>query len=334
MALEQVIRDPQVDLAIPILVPQALINPVAVAEEVLRVSRGVDKPVVACFMGDQAVSEARKVLHAGGVPMYVYPENTGRVLGAMRRYGEWRRKPPFASLEGGSQSDDRPTGHLPTLPNSGAMGEAQTRPLLEEYNIPVVQGAWVRSAKEAGAAAEAIGGSVVLKIVSPDLIHKSDAGGIRLGLHGKSETAEAYVQMMEEISEKAPAARLEGAMVEAMAPHGQEVIIGMRRDPSFGPMIMFGLGGIYVELFADVAFRIAPISEEEARDMILETRAGKLLFGFRGTPQADIGAVVKVIRLLGQLALDLPQISEIEINPLIVYPQGQGVLALDCRAIL
>jgi acetyltransferase len=187
---------------------------------------------------------------------------------------------------------------------------------------------------EAAQAAEKIGGPVVLKVVSPDLLHKSDAGGIRLGLSGGEVVAQAYLKMMADIAATIPSARLEGAMVEAMAPRGQEVIIGMRRDPNFGPLLMFGLGGIYVELFTDVSFRIPPIRAREAFDMIMETRAGKLLSGYRGSPPADLDAVVDVIRRLGQLALDLPQLSEIEINPLVVYPQGQGVLALDCRAFL
>lgn len=333
MALDHVLRDPLVDLVVPILVPQALINPVEVAKEVLKATEGSAKPVVACFMGDQAVAEARKTMHAGGIPMFVYPESTGRVLGAMRRYGQWVRRPiDFHVSPGGLPA---PVDFKPVFRSErNTWGEAETRPLLESYGIPLVEGVWAKSAEEAGAAAERIGGKVAIKIVSPDLIHKSDIGGIQLGLEGKREVIDAYNDMMTRISTKNPGAQLEGVMVERMAPRGHEVIIGMRRDPGFGPLLMFGLGGIFVELFNDVAFRIAPVSADEAREMILETRAGKLLSGYRGATSGDIDAVVDVIQRLGRLSIDHPWINEIEINPLIVYPQGSGVIALDCRAIL
>ena len=130
-----------------------------------------------------------------------------------------------------------------------------------------------------------------------------------------------------------PQAELQGVLIEQMAPRGQEVIVGLKRDPGFGPVVMFGLGGIYVELFKDVAFRVAPVSAEDALEMIHETRAGKLLTGFRGAAPADLDAVVSCIQRLGQLALDFPEIEEAEVNPLLVFPQGQGALALDGRVI-
>jgi succinyl-CoA synthetase beta subunit len=173
-----------------------------------------------------------------------------------------------------------------------------------------------------------------MKIVSPQLMHKSDVGGIRLNLADGAAVEAEYVKMMAEIHAARPDAELEGVLVEKMAPLGQEVIIGMQRDAGFGPLLMFGLGGIYVELFKDVAFRVAPLTADEARQMITETRAGRLLTGFRGQPVADLDAVVEVILRLGQLALDFPQIAEAEVNPLVVFPEGHGALALDGRVIL
>jgi len=173
-----------------------------------------------------------------------------------------------------------------------------------------------------------------MKIVSPQLLHKSDAGGIKLNLADEAALRQAYSAMMTEINAARPDALLEGVMVERMAPKGQEVIIGMRRDPGFGPLMMFGLGGIYVELFKDVSFRVAPLSAEDARQMITETRAGRLLTGFRGQPRADLDAVVEVMLRLSQLALDHPEIEESEVNPLLVFSEGQGALALDGRVIL
>ncbi len=144
----------------------------------------------------------------------------------------------------------------------------------------------------------------------------------------------AYEEMMITIQSKLPQANLEGVLVEEMAPPGSEVIIGMRRDPSFGPLVMFGMGGIYVELFKDVAFRVAPFDRAQAEQMIAETKAGTLLAGYRGQEKADIDAIVDAILKLSQLALDFPQIEEIEINPLSVGPEGQGAVALDGRVIL
>jgi acetyl coenzyme A synthetase (ADP forming)-like protein len=334
MALDLIVNDPQVDLVVPILVPQALINPLAVAQEIVRISEVTKKPMVACFMGDQSVAEARRALHSGGVPMYMYPETTGRVLGALYRYSVWKRDRRRSQENFRYVNVDVSISYLDIAANRLTMGEAETRPLLEAYGIPIVRGEWARNPIAAGQAAVRIGGSVALKVVSQDLIHKTDAGGIRLGLYGEESVSKAYSEMMTDILAITPEARLEGAMVEAMALRGQEVIIGMRRDNIFGPILMFGLGGVYVELFADVAFRIAPFTAEQALEMILETRVGKLLSGYRGSPLADLGAVVDVLLKLGQLALDLPAISEIEINPLVVYPKGQGALALDCRTIL
>ena len=139
--------------------------------------------------------------------------------------------------------------------------------------------------------------------------------------------------MMQDLQLKVPQARLEGVLIEQTAPRGQEVIVGMKRDAGFGPLLMFGLGGIYVELFKDVAFRVAPVTAEEAMQMIHETRAGWLLTGFRGQPKADLDAVVDCICRISRLALDFSEINEIEINPLMVFPEGQKALALDARVI-
>jgi acetyltransferase len=215
-----------------------------------------------------------------------------------------------------------------------ALGEAETRPLLEAYGIPIIQGLVAHSAAEAGQIAAGIGKPVALKIVSPDILHKSDVGGIVLNLEGQEAVAAAYDEMMETIQAKRPEAKLEGALVEEMAPPGSEVIVGMRRDPNFGPLVMFGMGGIYVELFKDVSFRIAPFDRAQAHQMVAETKAGTLLSGYRGQEKADLDAIVDTILKLSQLALDFPQIKEIEINPLSVGPEGQGAIALDGRVIL
>lgn len=333
-ALGEILRDENVDVVVPILVPQALIKAEEIAGALLDGIQAEKRTVVCCFMGDEAVVNARKVLHDHRVPMYSFPESIGRVLGAMCNYGEWKSHPTSQKgiVVDGDQARVRQV--LSSFLGQSSMGERDTRLLLEAYGLPVVRGGFAASVDEAARLAKAINGPVVMKVVSPDILHKSDAGGIRLNLQNEAQVRSAYDEMMSTIHGSLPTAHIEGVLIQAMAAKGHEVIVGMRRDPSFGPLMMFGLGGIYVELFADVAFRIAPVAYEEAMQMVLETKAGRLLNGFRGQPKADLDAIVACIQKLGQLALDFKEIEEIEINPLVVYPAGQGALALDCRVIL
>jgi acyl-CoA synthetase (NDP forming) len=266
--------------------------------------------------------------------MYTQPESMGTVLKAMLAYKGWlaqpAAQPPVLTGIDRAAADEV----LMAARGKASLGEAETRPLLAAYGIPQVEGGFAANADEAVNWAERVGYPVVMKVVSPQLLHKSDAGGIKLNLADGAAVRWAYNVMMAEIGAARPDAQLEGVMIERMAPRGQEVIIGMRRDPGFGPLMMFGLGGIYVELFKDVAFRVAPLNSDDALQMITETRAGRLLTGFRGQPEADLYAVVDVLLRLSQLALDHPEVEEIEVNPLLVFARGQGALALDGRVIL
>ena len=322
-------KDDSVDIVLPLLVPQALVSPAGVAQAIVDASAGREKTVLACIMGDISVGEARLVLHENRIPMYTQPESMGTVLKAMLGYKGWLAQPAVQPpvLTG----IDRAAADAVLLAARGktSLGEAETRPLLAAYGIPQVEGGFAASADEAAGMAERIGYPVVMKIVSPQLLHKSDVGGIRLNLADGAAVRRAYNAMMAEIGAARPDAQLEGVMIERMAPRGQEVIIGMRRDPGFGPLMMFGLGGIYVELFKDVAFRVAPLTAADALQMITETRAGRLLTGFRGQPEADLDAVVDVLLRLEPIALEHPEVEEAEVNPLLVFPTGQGALALD-----
>ncbi|NTV37170.1 MAG: acetate--CoA ligase family protein, partial [Anaerolineaceae bacterium] len=333
-AMRLVAADVNVDIIVPILVPQSLVNPVEVAQKIVDVAADTQKTVISCFVGDSLVAEPRRLLHAGKVPMVVYPESVGKILGAMLSYAGWLAHPVEQPVNFQEVDPNVVKQILSAADPKDGLGEAQTRPILAAYGIPVVTGDRAVNAEEAAAVAERIGFPVVMKIVSPDILHKSDFGGIRLNLKTKADVLTAYADMMKEVGVKKPGARLEGVLIEAMAPKGQEVIVGMRRDPGFGAMMMFGMGGIYVELFKDVAFRVAPLTRSDAYEMIRSTHAGKLLAGFRGSQPADIDAVVDMILRLSQLAVDFTEISEVEINPLLVFPQGQGAVALDCRGIL
>jgi acetyltransferase len=218
--------------------------------------------------------------------------------------------------------------------NKKVLGEADTRPILQAYGMDLIPGGFVKKAADAVDIAEDIGFPVVVKVVSDQVLHKSDLGGIALNLTTKEALQNAIVGIQNRIEIAAPDARIDGYLVEKMAPKGLEVIVGMRRDPTFGPLMMFGLGGVYVELFKDIGFGIAPLSPEQAKEMIMSTKAGTLLEGFRGGPVYDIDAVVEAIGRLSQLVLDFPEISEVEVNPLLVLPEGQGAKVLDARMLL
>jgi len=334
LCMKTLVKDKNVDILLPLLVPQALVSPVGVAQAIVDEGRDSGKTVLACIIGDISVGEARLVLHAARIPMYTTAEAPAGVLKHMLEYRAWLEQPLDEKAVPGCIDRAAAEGILAAAHGKQSLGEIYTRPLLAAYGIPLVEGGFASTARRAAEIAERLDYPVAMKIVSPQLLHKSDVGGIILNLEGGDAVQEAYERMMKEIGAAHPEAQLEGVMVEKMAPRGQEVIIGMKRDPGFGPLMMFGLGGIYVELFKDVAFRVAPLTAADARQMITETRAGRLLTGFRGQPPADLDAVVEVILRLSQLALDYPQIEEVEVNPLLVFPAGQGALALDGRVLL
>ena len=264
--------------------------------------------------------------------MVVFPESVGTILGAMKVYADWVKKPVEEPEVFLNVKPDLAKKLIDQSRHLGSIGEVLTRPLLEAYGIPLVPANIAENEDDAIRVANEIGYPVVTKINSPDILHKSDLGGIRLDLNDAASVRQAYQEMISTVQTKMPNARIEGVLIEATAPKGQEVIIGMKRDPGFGPVMMFGLGGIFVELFKDVSFRVSPLTRNDAYDMIQSTRAGKLLTGYRGQKPADLDAVVDTILRLSQLALNFEEIEEIEINPLLVMEKG--CLALDGRVIL
>ena len=332
--LEQMMRDENVDVLAPVLVPQALVDPLGVAQAWAQAAGQTDKTMLTCLMGERSVRAARAFLNRTGVPVYQFPDQVGPVLRAMRAYGEYLRKPIYKPVEPKKADKNVVCTILKTNTGKAALGEFETRDLLEAYGIPNVPGGLAENAQQAVEIAENVGFPVALKIVAEGVLHKSDAGGIILNLGDKVSVSAGFKQLLSRIRAQFPEASINGAMVEKMAPKGLEVIVGMRRDPTFGPMMMFGMGGTLVEQLKDISFRVAPLSAEDINEMVDSTIAGKLLKGVRGSTLADIEAVQAVIAALSQLALDFPEIEEIEINPLVVYPQGQGALALDSRTVL
>lgn len=332
-ALESVLEDKGVDMVLAVLVPQALVDPVKVAQSFVDAARKSDKPVLACMMGSYSVQEARDLLHQNHLPMTDYPEQTGVVFSALRQYAQIRQR--HETTSGFSVKKDHALAEK-ILKSSKLKiwGEHVTRPLLKTYGVSLVEGELAVDLPEAQKTATRLGYPVVIKAASEDVLHKSDFGAIAVNIGNDLELESSYQRILENVKKHAPNAVIEGVLVEKMAPKGLEVIIGMKRDPGFGPLMMFGMGGIFVELFKDVAFRVAPLTYTDAEEMVAETKAAHLLSGWRGGQESDLDAIIENILRLSELAVDFPQIQEIEINPLLVFPKGQGALALDCRMIL
>jgi len=331
--MSTLLDDDGIDVFLPILVPQSLVDPGEVARAIVENANQTDKTVLACMVGENSLDEARRVLHKNKVPMTIFPEVPGQVLGAMAKYQNWLEKEKLTSFKL-KNTDYKAASNLFANTNKKVLGEADTRPILEAYGMSLVPGGVVYDAKNAVEIAEEIGFPVAVKVVSDQVLHKSDFGGIALNLNSNDSLQKAINEIEDRIKDAEPAVKIDGFLVEKMAPRGLEVIVGMRRDPTFGPLMMFGLGGVYVELFKDVGFGVTPLSPEQARDMITSTKAGKLLGGFRGGPVYDIDAVVEAIGRLSQLAVDFPEISEVEVNPLLVLPEGSGAKVLDARILL
>ena len=333
-SLSNLDADQGVDVLLPILVPQSLVDTEGVANSWIEIGRKTQKTLLTCLMGERSTLEAEQSLNMAGVPVYAFPDEAGRVLKGMMQYKQLLTKPEFKPVAVDNVEKNKMEAALALVDGTQAVGEYETRIMLEAYGIASVPGDLAGGVEEAVEIAEKAGYPVVLKIVSEDILHKSDSGGIALNIDNSDALRVEYSKLMERIAKNEPNARIRGVMVEQMAPKGVEVIVGMRRDPTFGPMMMFGLGGTMVELLKDISFKVAPLTSEDIDEMIEDTLAGKLLKGYRGSPKADIEAVKQVIASLSQLSMDTPAISEIEINPLIVYPEGQGAISLDSRAIL
>jgi acetate---CoA ligase (ADP-forming) len=326
--------DPDVDAIVVILTPQAMTQPAAVARAIAACNRG-EKPILASFMGGAEVMPGREELVAANLPDYPSPERAVAALRAMVDYAKWLRRPPrvITRFRVNRRRVQRIVGrHLKT--GQLQVGEAQAKAILSAYDFNVPPGQVAMTVDEAVEVAERIGYPVAMKITSPDIIHKSDIGGVRLDLGSADAVRDAFDLMMMRIRQRAPSARIEGVYVEGMVKRGREIILGMTRDPQFGPMLMFGLGGIFVEVMKDVTFHIAPITKEESMQMLRSTKSFALLKGVRGQSSVDLDAIATALQRISQLVTDFPQILEMDINPFIVGAVGSDSIAADARITL
>ncbi len=336
VVLRAILEDRNVDGTIVILTPQAMTDVLQTAEIVPRVSRGIDKPVLCSFMGIVDVSAGVKYLEENGFPNYTFPESAVRSMESMARFGaligvprrEVRRV--AADRDAAAQIIRRRLGQKDTH----FMPEHEANEVLQVYGFPVLKGRLVREGMDIKEVFEDVGAPVAMKIASPDIPHKFDAGGVKLKIRTPEQALLAYEEIIANARQFLPGARIQGVLMERMARGGVEVILGATRDPNFGPMCMFGLGGTFVEAIKDVTFRLAPMWEVHAEQMIESIRAFKVLQGIRGNPPSDIEAIKDCILRLSQLVSDHPEIAELDINPLIVYPKGEGCVVADSRILL
>lgn len=336
LALDAVVDDENVDAILTIITPQTTTEVEGTAEVIGDVADRTDKPLLASFMGSRIAQKGWDVLEKRDVPNYVHPERAIKTLSAMYRFRTWREAnrtgqappPPRFKFDEGTIKNV-----LEHAMNTGmkALGEQQARGIIEACGLPVPASVLAATQDEAVKAAEQTGYPVVMKISSDDILHKSDAGGVRLGLKNEDQVKTAFERIIAAAKAFKADADIDGVLVQQMIEEGTEVIVGMSRDPQFGPVIMFGLGGIYVELLRDVSFRVAPLGEAEAREMIEEIRAAGILTGARGQEAEDVDAVVDCILRVSQLATDYPSITECDLNPLVVFGEGKGAMALDTR---
>ncbi len=277
----------------------------------------------------------RKELAASNLPDYPSPERAVAALRAMCNYVAWRQRPPRIVTR---FPVNRHRAERIIKQNIRSevknIGEVKGKDILRAYNFNVPPGELAVTAEEAVSIADRVGYPVAMKIVSPDILHKSDLGGVKLNLNNSGEVQDAYDLMMIRIRQRMPQANLEGVYVERMCSKGREVILGMTRDPQFGPMLMFGLGGIFVEVMKDVTFHLAPVTAREAKQMLETTRSYALLKGVRGQRSVNIDGIAEGIQRLSQLVTDFPMIIEMDINPFIVGPVGTEPVAADARITL
>jgi acetyltransferase len=330
--LEQAAKDPNVDGMLVILTPQAMTDMEKTADVVIQTARSTDKPVIASFMGEARVRTAINRLKDASVPNFSYPEVAVKAFKRLSDHRSWMNHKP-EELVTCWHNFDAAAETVSGILKSGVyqVGEEEAMRILTYYGFLFPKRALARTSREAASAASKIGFPVVMKISSPEILHKTDVGGVRVGVKTAKEAEDAFAEITTNSRRIMPNAFIKGVMVYEMVKGGKEVILGVTYDRTFGHMIMFGLGGIYVEVLKDVSFRIVPVARRDALSMVQEIRTAGLLRGARGERPADIDAIANYIVNLSCLVSDFPEIQELDVNPLLVMEQG--AVALDARII-
>jgi acetate---CoA ligase (ADP-forming) len=339
-ATELLLADPEVDALLPLFVSPVASDPTAVARGIVAgVAAGLaradaPKPVLSCFMGRDQGGEAAAVLQAARIPVYSFPESAAEALGAMDRFREWRSRPEERIVR---FTVDRARAAERISAARAARRAWLTGPevldLLAAYGIPTVPSRAVATPEEAIAFADEVGYPLVLKLLAEDVVHKSDVGAVQLDLRSAREVKGAFWEITQAVRRRSlvPEGQALSFLAQKMVSGGREVILGAVEDPVVGHLLMFGLGGVFVELMEDVVFRVLPVTDVDAREMVRGVKGFPLLQGYRGEPAADISALEEVLQRMGQLVGDFPEIAEMDLNPFVVLPAGRGGLAVDAR---
>ena len=334
-ALNEILKDKNIHSVIVILTATSFTDVEKIATAIVDSSKKFQKPILSCLLGVYDVSTGIDILEKNRIPAYKFPESAARALSEMTKFTRWLSRPQ-TTIKKFKVDRTKAKKIIGSVKKEGRhlLMEHESYEVLKAYHFPVIKSILAENEDQAAEAGEKIGFPVVLKITSPDIIHKFDFGGVKLNLKNENEVRHAYREILESVLAKKPGANIRGVLVEEMATNGKEIIIGMNREPQFGPLLMFGMGGIYVEVLEDVTFRLAPIRELTATNMITLTKTHKILEGFRGEPVYDIEAIEDCLKRLSQLVIDFEDIKELDINPLIVYEKGKGCAIVDARIIL
>ncbi len=336
-SLELVLADANVDSALVILTPQAMTDPSAVARDLIKLSHKSDKTILATWMGGYTVAPGREILEKGNIPVYRQPEDAIHCFMNIVRYShnletlyETPATTPHAFEP--KTEDNRKLLNGIIGQKRDSLTEAEAKTLLSNYDIPIVANGTAHSPKEAGVIAEKLGFPVVMKILSPDIIHKTDVGGVVLGIDSPQAAEKAYTKIIASARKHEPDADIHGVFIEPMVSKRYELLIGCKKDPIFGPAIVFGMGGVAVEVFKDTKIGLPPLNMALSLKMIKDTKIYKLLKGFRGMPGVDIASIQFLLYKFAYLVADFPEIKEIDINPFAV--DEFGGIVLDAKVLL
>lgn len=333
-ALVTLLRDPSIDCVVPIFIPPLGTEADAVAHAIVAAAKEVpDKPVLGVLMGRRGLSEWRAELRDAGIPTYIFPESAARAIAALNRHRELMERPRAASTPVKVDTASA-RAILDAARGEGRtrLSELQSLALLQAYGILVTPARVASTRERAVSAARDIGFPVALKIVSPDISHKTDVGGVILHVKDEAEAGRAFDDLLRGVRARVKGARITGVLVAKQLAGARETIVGVTRDPQFGPLVMFGLGGVFAETLRDVVFRIAPLTAADARNMVSGIRSAAILTGTRGLPPVDRLALQDVVRRVAQLAVDFPEIQEMDVNPVLAFEHN--AIAADCRVVL
>lgn len=328
--LRLVLNDPKVDALIVIFVSPVITDPQAIAEAVIEGCKGANKPVLACFMGNVKVGVEEGVEKARRIPFFIFPESAAKSLAAMAKYKAWRDKPEGSIIDFKVDKERAAKAIGEATPGS-PMEATHVWDVLEAYGLPAAKTKVAASSGEAVEAAEELGYPVVMKISEPKIMHKTDVGGVIRDIRHANDVVTAFMNMRKAFPDTGKKLRV---AVQPMIKSGREVIIGVTQDPAFGPLIMFGLGGIYVETLKDVSFRIHPITDVDAVEMIDSIRGRVLLEGVRGEKAVHKESLIDALLRVSQLITDFPEIKELDINPFMAHPDKSRCKIVDAKIVV